>query len=90
MKLSGVSFFWNTRKNFKLSLVLVLVLKFKALYFLGGRAAKRNERRRKMQHSSRPFIPPATQANFNAVTEQQSKGKNWSSSPLSPLPEGSL
>ena len=36
MKLSGVSFFWNTRKNFKLSLVLVLVLKSKALYFLGG------------------------------------------------------
>ena len=47
MKLSGVSLFWNTRKNFKLSLVLVLVLKSKALYFLGGRAAKRNERRKK-------------------------------------------
>ena len=72
MKLSGVYFFWNTRKNFKLSLVLVLVLKSKALYFLGGRAAKRNERRKKMQHSSRYA---ATQANFNAVTEQQSKGK---------------
>ena len=75
MKLSGVSLFWNTRKNFKLSLVLVLVLKSKALYFLGGRAAKRNERPKKMHHSSRPFIPPATQANFNAVTEQQSEGE---------------
>ena len=38
MKLSGVAFFFfeNTRKNFKLNLVLVLVLvlKSKALYYL--------------------------------------------------------
>ena len=35
MKLSGVPFFENTSKNFKLNLVLVLVLvlKYKALYF---------------------------------------------------------
>ena len=34
MKLSGVSFFENTQKNFKLNLVLglVLLLKSKALY----------------------------------------------------------
>ena len=47
MKLSGVSFFWNTRKNFKLIFVLVLVLKSKALYFLGGRVATRNGWRKK-------------------------------------------
>ena len=33
MKLSGVSFLRERGKNFKLNLVLVLVLKSKALYF---------------------------------------------------------
>ena len=34
MKLSGLSFFFeNTRKNVQLNLVLVLVLKSKALYY---------------------------------------------------------
>ena len=33
MKLSGVSFFVNTHKNFKLSLVNVLVLKPQAFYY---------------------------------------------------------
>ena len=33
MKLSGVSFFFNTHKNFKLNLLLVFVLKSKALYY---------------------------------------------------------
>ena len=38
MKLSGLSFFLeNTRKNFKLILVLVLVLKSKALYCMSLR-----------------------------------------------------
>ena len=49
MKLSGISFFLRTRKNFKLNLVLalVLVLKSKSIYFLVCATTTRNERRKK-------------------------------------------